>query len=396
MVAAPRIVFIQYTNPAGYPPLEHAARSLTREGWEVTFLGGASHGADALRFAPHIPVAVKRLPGFGDGLLQKLNYVLYLLWIIGFCLLRRPRWIYASDTMAALPALVVRALLRCRVVYHEHDAPSSPTGRLQEMLLAARARLARVADVCVLPQQERLVRFLAETRRSGPAYCVWNCPRLEEVSPPRAPSQPGQAIRFHYHGSVNRALMPLTVLDALARASSDARLTIVGYETIGSRGYVQELRQHARRIGLGQRVEFAGAMSRSELIAVARRADVGLSFMPAETADANLTHIVGASNKPFDYLSAGMALLVSDLEDWRRFYVSAGCAIACEPANIDNLVEVMGWCCAHSKRVREMGETGRQRILTEWNYERQFQPVLGMLSASLAPTERVAHRALST
>jgi hypothetical protein len=91
-----------------------------------------------------------------------------------------------------------------------------------------------------------------------------------------------------------------------------------------------------------------------------------------------------------------MALLVSDLEDWRRFYVSAGCAIACEPANIDNLVEVMGWCCAHSKRVREMGETGRQRILTEWNYERQFQPVLGMLSASLAPTERVAHRALST
>lgn len=396
MGAAPRIVFVQYTNPAGYPPLEHAALRLAREGWEVTFLGAAAHGADALRFAPHVPVAVQRLPSFGDGLLQRLNYAVYLVWVIGFCLLHRPRWVYASDAMAALPALAVRALLRCRVVYHEHDIPAPPAGRLRQMLLAARARLARVADICVLPQQERLARFLAQTRRTGPACCVWNCPRLEEVSPPRAPSQSGHAVRFHYHGSINRARLPVTVLDALARASPDACLTIVGYETIGSRGHVRELREHARRIGLERRVEFAGAMSRSELMTLARTADVGLSFVPAGTADANLAHLVGASNKPFDYLSAGMALLVSDLEHWRGFYVSAGCAIACDPADVENLAAAMAWCCANPDRVRDLGEAGRQRILAEWNYERQFQPVLRMLAAGLAPAENVVRGALST
>lgn len=34
-----RILYIQYTNPAGYPPLEHSSRILAQADWEVLFLG---------------------------------------------------------------------------------------------------------------------------------------------------------------------------------------------------------------------------------------------------------------------------------------------------------------------------------------------------------------------
>lgn len=392
MRAERRIVCIQYTNPAGYPPLEHAAHILAGDGWDVMFLGAAAHGADALRFPPHLPVAVRRFRGFGKGLLQKLNYVAFVLWVIGFCIVHRPRWVYASDTMAAWPALVLRALLRCRVVYHEHDSPgrSDAESPLKRLLRWARGRLARVADVCVLPQEVRRVRFLADTGRTGPTICVWNCPRLEEIASAREPAPPGQAIHFYYHGSINRDRLPPTVLDALAQASPDALLTIVGYETIGSLGYLDELRERARRHGLDARVAFLSAASRFEVMALARKAHVGLSFMPTTSADANLMQMVGASNKPFDYLAAGMALLVSDLEEWRRFYVTGGCALACDPANVTDLASAMAWCCANPDRVREMGEIGRRRIVAEWNYERQFQPVLAELTAYLAPSKRAA------
>lgn len=56
-----RILYIQYTNPAGYPPLEHSSRILADAGWQVLFLGTGALGAAALRFPPHSNVRVRLL-----------------------------------------------------------------------------------------------------------------------------------------------------------------------------------------------------------------------------------------------------------------------------------------------------------------------------------------------
>ena len=53
----------------------------------------------------------------------------------------------------------------------------------------------------------------------------------------------------------------------------------------------------------------------------AARAHVGLALMPLNSNDLNMRHMTGASNKPFDYMAAGLALLVSDLPDWRQMFV---------------------------------------------------------------------------
>jgi hypothetical protein len=46
--------------------------------------------------------------------------------------------------------------------------------------------------------------------------------------------------------------------------------------------------------------------------------------MPKVSEDINMQAMVGASDKAFDYLACGLALLVSDLPDWRAIYVEAG------------------------------------------------------------------------
>jgi hypothetical protein len=57
-----RILYIQYTNPAGYPPLEHSSRILAKEGWEALFLGTGVSGAGALTFPPHPHITVYQVP----------------------------------------------------------------------------------------------------------------------------------------------------------------------------------------------------------------------------------------------------------------------------------------------------------------------------------------------
>jgi glycosyltransferase involved in cell wall biosynthesis len=103
--------------------------------------------------------------------------------------------------------------------------------------------------------------------------------------------------------------------------------------------------------------------------------------MPLESDDPNSLDMVGASNKPFDYLAAGLTLLVSDLPDWRRAYVESGYGLACDPADPGSIAAALAWLIDHPREVRAMGEAGRQRIRTDWNYERTFGPVLEVLGS---------------
>lgn len=85
-----RILYIQYTNPAGYPPLEHSSRILADDGWQVLFLGTGALGADRLRFAPHPNIHVRCLGFRNPGWLQKVQYLYFCVWVLGWTLLWRP------------------------------------------------------------------------------------------------------------------------------------------------------------------------------------------------------------------------------------------------------------------------------------------------------------------
>src|SRR5438105_14487234 len=79
--SAKRVVYLQYTNPAGYPPLEHSSRILANAGWQVLFLGTGALGSGALRFSPHPAIRVKQLAFCAPGWRQKLHYIGFALWV---------------------------------------------------------------------------------------------------------------------------------------------------------------------------------------------------------------------------------------------------------------------------------------------------------------------------
>ena len=375
-VLKPRILYVQYTNPAAYPSLEHSSHLLAKAGWQVLFLGTGGLGAGTLCFPPHDRITVQQMPFCPAGWQQKLHYLRFCLWVLWWTIRWRARWVYASDLLSCPIMLLLSCLPGLRVIYHEHDSPAVLfDSAFMRLCLAARRRLAHHTEMCVLPNQRRAERFAQEVTKGSNVLCVWNCPTQEEIGPPRlAPN--GNALWVLYHGSIVPARLPLTVLHALQRLPATVQLRIIGYETVGHRGYVRHLQEIASQLGLDERVQFLGALStRSELLAWCYKCDVGLAFMPKDSDDINEQAMTGASNKPFDYLACGLALLVTDLPDWRKIYVESGYGLVCDPDDPESIAAILRWFLEHPYEMRQMGELGRQRIISEWNYESQFAKV---------------------
>ena len=121
--AIKKILYLQYTNPGGYPPLEHSSRILAEAGWNVVFLGTGAKGAGKLDFQEHPHIKTIRWPFVGGGFLQKVHFLVFGISSILFVLIWRPDWIYASDPLICPIALAIKKITGVKMVYHEHDSP---------------------------------------------------------------------------------------------------------------------------------------------------------------------------------------------------------------------------------------------------------------------------------
>lgn len=378
-----RVMYLQYTNPAAYPPLQHSSQILAKRGWEVEFLGLQGRSGSHLEFPPFPRIHVFRTSPCAPGFRQKLHYLKYLLWVSRYAWSSQPDWIYCSESLSSLPGLAARMLSGAKVIFHEHDSPSSPNpdeNWFAHFIHQRRHAIALRADAVVLPNRKRLEAFLAEHGTPARSFCVWNCPSRADQQEKRIVNPESATLRILYHGTIVPERFPLTMLKALADCGRDVTIRLIGYEVPGMIGYTETLKKEAVRLGVADHFECLGTLpQRSDLMARAAECQVGLSLLQYRSQDINMRHMVGASNKPFDYLSQGLALIVPREPEWEAMYVKEGCALACEPESVEELTHLFQWLADHRPEVAAMGERGRELIATRWNYETQFQPVVEMM-----------------
>jgi len=369
-----RVLYVQYTNPGAYPPIVRGAQLLADSGAEVSLLGVRIPGLEALDAPEHPGVGIRLLGGGTGAAGVKARYARFAGWAAEKGVRWRPDWIYASDVLAAPVALGVAALTGARVIYHEHDAPASD-GRSWAFrrCLAARERLLRTADVVVAPNAERAAR-LSRLAGGRDVITAWNCPRRPIARPERRDDGAGP-LRVVYRGSINGERFPPAIVAALARDAA-VQLDVVAYETEGSRGYIDHLTTLAADHGVRDRFHVHGTLRVADADAIAAQSHVGLALMPMESADENMRHMTGASNKVFEYLASGLVPIVSDLPDWQSTFVGPGYAVACDPRRDESISAIFGWARQNRPALRAIAERGWDRIQDDWNYETQFAPIV--------------------
>jgi glycosyltransferase involved in cell wall biosynthesis len=367
------VLFLQCTNAGLYPPILNAATLFADRGWQVTILSSPSADTVALAVEEYSGVTHLTTRLRPRNAVRPVEYLNYILTAIRCARRLRPTLIYASDPIGALPALAASKASGAQIIYHEHDSPR----QLRPWLARIRLMTVRSARLIVFPNESRSVLareelgFLADR-----LHIVWNLPRLAEL--PTLTSKAETPLIIYYHGSIAPERLPEAVVEAVHRFHGLVQLRFAGYEVPSAHGYIERLLALGRRSDGDPLVQYLGQLPlRKDLLTEAAQAHIGLAFVPGNSADVNLRHMTGASNKAFDYMAAGLALLVSDLSDWREIFVAHGCGRACDPADPGSLTAALKWFLHNAAERRAMAERNRAKIERDWNYETGFAKVLG-------------------
>ena len=366
-----RIAFVQYTSPAAYPPIMNAARICRDSGLRVSLWGVQSQGAaGSLQMDACQGMDLSLMPYCAPGVWQKFHYLRFFIVGVLRCLWFRPSVVYCSDLWSYPIGWVLSQVLGFRVVAHEHDSPASDGSFAIRVCLSCREMLFR-RSLVVFPQRERS-EIAAKSLMIPSKVVVWNCPRMDEVVD-AIPVESRESITLWYHGSIVPSQFPSTIIQAMAILPGNYRLRFAGYETIGSRGYIASLMDLARTLGIADRVEYVGAIpTRSGLFTHASQCDVGLALFDRQFREP----MVGASNKPFDYLACGLAVLANGSSEWVEFFKEIPAVFHADPADPDAIAAALKCLVGEASTMLSVRHEGIQKIRDDWNYETQFQPVL--------------------
>lgn len=364
-----KILYIQYANPGAFPVAMRAGRLWRAAGHDVRYLGVDFGGTDPLAIPADLAGSCDWVP-FGRS--APLRFAARAAAIVQRW---KPDCLYIADAMTALVCAPLRMLHRGGIVYHEHDSPSLPNSFRTRLQWRARNALARRADAVVLPNADRatLLARAAGLPDARAPIIAWNTPCRDEVGAERTANSDGP-VRIVYAGSINAQRVPLAVVEALATAP-DVELTLIGYETVSSRGHCDAMKAFADERGCGGRLIIRGAMPYQALIAALGDYDATFAALPENADDVNLRYMAGASNKSFDAMGQGLALIVGPGEDWRRMFVEPGYGLACDPADSASIAGAFQELARDHAAVRAMGERARLRIASDWAYDEQLRPI---------------------
>lgn len=82
-------------------------------------------------------------------------------------------------------------------------------------------------------------------------------------------------------------------------------------------------------------------------------------------------HLIAAPNKLFEYMGAGLPLIVSDFPEMKRIVVGESvCGIAVDPTNPEKIAGVITYILEHPKDANKMGENGRRAVEEKYSWEK--------------------------
>ena len=115
-------------------------------------------------------------------------------------------------------------------------------------------------------------------------------------------------------------------------------------------------------------VEYVGQLTRSQVGELLSRARVGLFLLHPLPSKVNALPI-----KLFEYMLAGLPVVVSDFPDWRQVIDSVRCGLLVDPLKPESAAEALVWLFHHPGEAAAMGQNGQRAVVQEYNWERESE-----------------------
>jgi glycosyltransferase involved in cell wall biosynthesis len=300
------------------------ASHLAAEGHAVTVLELASVPAEQRVLDGFARRSVLPAPWVRRALPTALYRLAFFASFVRAIRAMRPEVVHAHDAAMLLPGLVGARLTGAQLVYDSHELATSVPYRDRAwawfVATIERVGIRRAAAVITVSDgiaDELVARYRLRRRPT----VLRNVSALDDLDAD-IPARPGGGLRDHladggsasivlHQGApaVDRGCEAL--VGALRHLPADVYVVFLGS---GEPAFSAQLTELARRLGVEDRMRLIESVALGELLAWTREADVGVALLE----DTCLNHRLALPNKLFEYIAAGVPVVVSDLPELRR------------------------------------------------------------------------------
>lgn len=281
----------------------------------------------------------------------------------------RPDVIHAHDAAMLLPGMLAARKARAKLVYDSHElATGVPYRRgAWPAVVSGVERLGAPRADAVITVSDGIATRLSERYplRRRPTV-VRNLP---DLPPPGAAPAPnlrrqlaiGEAPFILHQGAVAPGRGCEILLGALGLLP-DAHLLFLGAEG----EYADRLRSAAHRQGLVSRTHLLPPAPPEALLSYTAQADVGVSLLEASCEN----HRLALPNKLFEYVAAGLPIVVSDLPEAGKLVRERGIGWCADPSDPEAVATALGTALAQQGDEGLRDRIGRAAAELSWQRER--------------------------
>ena len=376
-----KILYIQFTDPIHWPVIMHGANILGKKNWDILFLGAHNIPDSSQRIQMDLNhnIRIKMLAYCAPGLMQKLQYLFYNLWVLFYLYAWKPDVVYVAEKMLCPVANFIKKNSSVILIYNELLCVNDESDISPKFLINARRKTAKIADLCILPNQPRLNKFINELGDYSNTIYTHSYPPLDEIkSLPIKEKSSQSKLKIFYHGMIGPDRLPLQLFEAIEDLKASVELTIAGVDLSGPTGYSSIIKDLIIKKDLVESVNYIGLIQdRHDLLKACSKADVGLSLVQKSIQNGIEPEfdMAGGAQRPFEHMALGLVPLVTDVKDWHELFVIDGYGFSCNPDDTISIKELLLDLYKRKDELYEIGQKNREKILNDWNYDYEFKKI---------------------
>lgn len=282
----------------------------------------------------------------------------------------KPDIIHANDLDALLAAYIATRSWKCKIVFDTHEVYTDNFGMASAVLKKlfwsfVESWIIKRVDLVVCVSNAAADYFAAKYNILKPLV-VTNCAKRQ---------------RLHEHENVKSSYFEVLNhgqfyegrgYDIMVEAAAISRNTQIKYVLRGFGRMEPELRSFVDEKGLTN-VTFAPPVKTTELIPAARTSHVGLAI----TVPINLNFKLSVSNKIFEYVSAGLPVIMSDIPEHRYLNDKYNFGIILKENTAEYLRDAVMTMYENEELYREYSANAK-RLSEELNWETEFAKLLAI------------------
>jgi len=290
--------------------VDRACRALLKCGYEVTLVGRILPKSLAMNERPYATHRMKLL--FSQGPFFYLEFQIRLFLFLFF---RKTHLVYANDLDTLLPNFLISKIKGSIIVYDSHELFCE----VPELLERPRKRKTwKRLERWIFPKLENIITVNQSIANIyGHEYekklsVVRNIPLIRPQTKVLSKEELGlpidKKIIILQGAGINMQRGAEEAVEAMQYVKNAVLLIV------GSGDVIDQLKEMRVELGIEDKVIITGKVPYEKLAQYTQNADLGLSF----DKDTNLNYRFSLPNKLFDYIHAGVPVLVSNLVEIAR------------------------------------------------------------------------------